>query len=254
MIIEFIAVPGSGKTYLSDKLYTYLKKEMSNKGIVLFNRADINEIKREKASTQRKNITRVNIILNYIKVIDIYLLRCIINLFLSPNYSYKVKFQLTMYLLDIFLNYKIIDDLKKEYKNKCVFILDEGVLHASSICMKECTPENIKIFFKRLKGTKWIKNKQLFVFIDCDTDIIYNRLTKRPDGWPNNWKDLSDKKKEIELKNSYLKFEAKKEYIFKKKKKRNYFVINNNEYFNNDPLFYKKIIKKINKLERDFIR
>lgn len=251
MVIEFIAVPGSGKTYLSDKLYTHLKKEMSSKGIRLYNRLDINEIKKETLSNKNKNIARLNILFNYIKIINIHLFKYIIILFLSSSYSFKTKCNLSMYLLDVFFNYKIIANIKREYKNKCIFILDEGLLHASSICMTECNITNLKRFFEKLKSTKWNMNKQLYVFIDCHIDIIYNRLSERAEGWPVNWADLTSQKKQHELKKSYLKYKNKKDYIFKNEKKEKYYLIDNSKLFDNYQLFYNEINEKIKQINEN---
>ncbi|AUP77261.1 hypothetical protein [Flavivirga eckloniae] len=253
MIIEFIAAPGSGKTYFSNKLYAHLEEAIRGTGVKLFNRADINEIKREKLSTNSKHKTRFKILFSYIKVMDFYLLRSIINLFLFSKYSFKVKSNLSLYLLDIFQNYKIIDGIEKEHNNKCIFILDEGFLHASSICMDECTIENLKNFFKKIKNTKWKNNKQLYVFIDCNTTELYTRLTERDEGWPPNWKHLNPKEKRKVLKKSYSRFKTKRNFISKKKKKKKYYLIDNSEYFSNDELFFEEILKKINKLDKELI-
>lgn len=245
MIIEFIAVPGSGKTFFSEKLYNYLKERISEKSLKLFNRNDINSIKRDKIFAKNKNIARLKIALAYIKTIDFNVLRFIIVLFVNPNYSFKVKSQLAMYLLDVFLNYRIIDDLKQKYNNKCVFILDEGLLHASSICMRECNVTNLENFFNKLKRKINYSDDELYIFIDCNKDIIYKRLSKRAEGWPPNWKSLTKAKKHQEINKSYLKFKAKKDFVLKNKKEKNYYLLDNSNYFDDYHLFFETVKQKI---------
>lgn len=248
MIIEFIAVPGSGKTFFSDKLYTYLKKESKSADVKLFNRHDINLIKNTKKSTTNKNLIRLNIIKQYLKVIDFYLLKSLWRLFVSNPYPFKTKTNLAMYLIDIFSNYKIINDLKKTYNNKCLFVLDESLLHASSIGMDECNAENLDLFYKNLKSTKWNINKSLFIFIDCDIDTVYSRLSERTEDWPVNWRGLSSEEKREELDKSYRKFKAKKDYISQQQQE-NYYIIDNSTYFEDYELCCSEILEKIDKLE-----
>ncbi|MDD7885831.1 hypothetical protein [Flavivirga sp. 57AJ16] len=253
MIIEFIAVPGSGKSHFAEKLFDHLKNEMSNIGISIFNRDDINERKRMNllAVSDNRLLIRLCILSNMVKVIDFHTLGYIINILLAPSHSFKVKRKRVMYLLDILLNYRIIDDIKKECDNKCVFILDEGLLHISSMCMKKCSSSKLKRFFKILKRKRWGKIKQLFVFIDCNTDILFDRLTERTEGWPGNWKRLESDSKHDELEKSHLKYIVKKKFVVKRKKKKRkkqHYIIDNSVYFQNYELFYSKIIKRIRSL------
>lgn len=243
MIIEFVAVPGSGKSHFADKLFNHLKNEMTPLGYTIFNRGDIDNIKRNKIVSISKNriFTRLYLLFNIAKVIDIRVFGHIINLFFTPGHSFLVKRKRVMYLIDILLNYKIIDNINKEHNNNCIFILDEGLLHISSMCMRECNKKNLDKFFKAFKRKLIIK--QIFVFIDCKTENLFDRLTNRPSGWPMNWKNLDSNSKLFELEKSYKKYSTKKDFVVDGEKQN--YIIDNSIYFENYALFYESIMNKL---------
>lgn len=169
MIIEFTGLPGSGKTYICEKLEIYLKKNIK-KEISIYNTNDIAKIKR-KLFCKRYKL--------YLKYIT----------FLFRRESFRIMFHLVRwkvnikefiliirwYISDLILN-EIMNGIKSNNSNT-IFLIHEGLVHRlhAIYVSKKCRPKKEEI----ITYIKNNDNSELIIVIYCTIDKSIERLQKR---------------------------------------------------------------------------
>ena len=191
MIIEFIGIPGSGKTFISKQLEKYLKDNLSNK-VKIFNSHDL--------VIKVKNDGKIN---NIIKLIPLLLNLSFLKLFKNIILR-QGNISSNLYLFKIFLirllMYKKINEISKNNK-EFIFILEEGWAHFSiALLRKKIENMNTSIldqYFKYLNDVvKYFIEDNYYIFIDSCTSENYIRIENRSKGWPGSLGNESKKKKE----------------------------------------------------------
>ncbi|AST93631.1 hypothetical protein BC6307_21370 [Sutcliffiella cohnii] len=241
MVIEFLGVPGAGKTYLTNSLIDYLKKEINSSRFILITRKDIENKKR--VNYKSKCLKHISFFIILIRIMDINILTLLFKI-LSTKDSIFVKKRNLIYFIYTLLNYNIINQIKKENSDKnCVFILDEGLAHISSIFFSEKDGVgDIMSYFKRInsiKGIKYRDHKKLYIFVDGTVEKNFERMSKRKQGFPMSWKKLDEVEKTNLLKEYVLKYELKKNYITNIANEDNVVIDNTNFLTNYDSYFLK---------------
>lgn len=203
MIIEFIGIPGSGKTHISYLLYDYLNEKE-------YEVQHCNHLSREDKS---RRMSKLLMLLPY--TFNIYFLLMIYKILTNKSSISGKKILLFIFLQRILVYRKIFD--KKKGKQK-IYILDEGFLHfaiAFHRQNKETSEErNLNTYLELLsKIIPYDKIEKTFVFVECDIDESYKRIESRKYGWPGKVGNGTNKEKNKYLEDNY----------------RNYSLIKNNK-------------------------
>ena len=197
MIVEFVGVPGSGKTYISQAFCDYINSY--NRNLYVFHRYDI-----EKKIHKDGKVK--NVILLFPYIFNIYFLLMIINI-VSRRSTMVARINLLKIFLLRVLTYQKIKDMNKHNK-KNIYILDEGFLHFSIAFFRQNKelPESSKLKNYMNILDKIISYKdinKIFVFIESDIKKNYRRIEKRESGWPGGTKLLCDEEKMEYLEENY---------------------------------------------------
>ncbi|WP_271400417.1 hypothetical protein [Salinicoccus roseus] len=244
MIIEFSAIPGAGKTYLSELLCSYLKTELSEYNFVFITRKDLQEMRKEKF--KNKIIRRIYILYN---ILDYRIISLIFTL-LRGNGSFENKINKIIFFVNNVLNYKFLTQLYKQGNSNHVFLLDEGLLHASEVFIdiNNQLPENMDVskYFDRitsLKSINYSQTEKMYIFIDSNIKENFNRISKREQGWPDTFKNLSESNKLEELDRFKQRYTYIKEFIDEGPEKN--LVIDNSIFQDNYNIYFDEIKKYI---------
>jgi deoxyadenosine/deoxycytidine kinase len=182
-LIEIIGPPGVGKTFLSQKLQSFKKKNKQ----IFFHSSDIKNFKKFK---------RLNIFMIFI--IKIRVISIIANFFFHFNKRiflkkiYKRKFFLRVILL-MYRHLLSIEMLKKNLSKDQYLIMEPGVImyfiQDYFYIKKKLSLNEIKIFNKIYVKVDFI------ICLDCDYKTQIKRLNLRNRGMPQRMSKLN--KKEI---------------------------------------------------------
>lgn len=196
LIIEFIGIPGSGKSYIAKKLNNYLNKLLPEHNVLSYH--DIyNEIKRDG----KKNILKVlNLMKN--KSFNMMLIS-ILNRKSSIN---SRKNMVKRFVFRILVYQKIKEIMDK--KSDTVLVLDEGFLHFSIAYFRQNAekPNNEKLSFYLCELDKiigYLSIPKVFIFVDNNVKESFNRIEKREQGWPGFIGELDEDKKNRYLEGNY---------------------------------------------------
>lgn len=237
MIIEFIGIPGSGKTHISHYLNSYLKNS-SKCNAVVFGYQDVFE-------RVRKN-GKLGLL---IKTIPFFLNPYFI-LFLLKILTRKSSFLLRKSMIKRFLVrlivYKKIKKLKKK-NNHSVFILDEGFLHFSIAFFRQNNEIPYSLEIKKFLATldkiiNYKTQEKIFVFVDSNTERNFKRLEERQQGWPGQIDKWSKNQKEEYLKQTADIYDAIKN---NRRFADNSIYIDNSSYIRNYSTYFNLIIEKV---------
>lgn len=174
MIIEFIGLPGSGKTTIANRLDSYINDKIKG-NISVFTIKDLEDIKKK---------SRLKFILKYLAFLfrPKVLIILVHALKKNPMFLWTIKGPIRWYLNTLIL-YGIIGDLYK-VNNKSIFILDEGYIHRCNslyVTDKRCPNKNTVLRY--LKQNELLTNSYnvdiIPVFLDCSINECYSRLLKR---------------------------------------------------------------------------
>ncbi|MEN1762037.1 hypothetical protein [Anoxynatronum sibiricum] len=214
MNIEFAAIPGSGKTYLMNELYKYLKNNLNEKEYSIFTYKDIDDIK--STENKHKRFRRIHLIKNFIMLLDIHIIK-LIYMYAKKKEPIKIKLKSISYIMHMLWNQKIVNQIENNSRKKNIFILDENLFHLSNFYLEKDQDEKIsgKYFYllEKAKKIRYEKNSNLYVLIDSDRMENYHRMNKRNQGWPSIWKNLSNEDKKNVLVESQERYETLKRYV-----------------------------------------
>lgn len=234
MILEFIGVPGSGKSHISNDLAKELKKRNFN---VLTNEKLIQIYKK------RNLIINIMNILPCLFKVDFYL---IVILIMKDKRPLKSKYILFKLLIRRILVYQIIN---KDNRRDNIYLLDEGLLHFGVALFRNRKKINERDIIKYINNIQNIKkykrNEYLYVFIEGDIETNFNRIESRESNWPIKRDSLNLEEKLFFLKSSFHSYNK----FLKTIEEINKVVINNK---NNDTNFLKdfnQIIEIVNQKE-----
>ncbi|MCZ0703000.1 adenylate kinase family enzyme [Natronobacillus azotifigens] len=240
MIIEFIAPPGSGKTYLAKKIESLFKQE--DTGIDgVYTRADISKKGIQSNSSFTKRIFNK---LSYLSFIDGNFIRICLKILKSKK-KIKIKKREISYILVNFKNNMIIN---RNINNKSIVILDEGIIQASGIYMG--SKYNPKLFDHYLnsvmqnKKINYSKHSKIYIIIESNIEKNYERIEKRKQGWPKVWSEYTNIQKHSALENEFEKVKEIQDRLLLNGE--NVFLIKND--FNRDSFIsdFSQIIKLVN--------
>ncbi|HHT66594.1 MAG: hypothetical protein ACOX25_02665 [Caldicoprobacterales bacterium] len=218
MILEFIAVTGSGKTYLCNLLSTYLKEAFILEKILIYTADDLwKEMDKTKSAVINKFI---RVFRRIHCVFSLPVMKLLLNILLSSG-RWSEKKQKIIYYLSIINIYRIIRRMVNRNKSGDIaFILDEGIFHASEIFMDHSAAnqpcELLSAYEKAVNRIQYIKYndfKRIYIFVDSTICDNFGRLNNRPEGWPALMKNLSSEEKTQALAVFQAKVDQIKSYL-----------------------------------------
>lgn len=200
MIIEFSAIPGSGKSYIAQHLEELLKNSLSDSGVKVFTIRDIQSHKKQQTHPLLPGkLFTLYRILTLIKPSTFQQLLHL--LFLTKDFRTNILYM--KFFVRILMNYRMLRDIQKKETNPSVFILDEGILHSSVLFLnKENTVARLNQFLERIGSLTYLEYKnqaKLHVFVDSDSETNYQRINARKAGWPYTFSRLDEVRKKDEL-------------------------------------------------------
>ncbi|SFQ51641.1 hypothetical protein SAMN05421670_2409 [Psychrobacillus psychrotolerans] len=209
MIIEFVGIPGSGKTYISRKFQEYINSDLN-----IESKYEIQNSRDIVKSSDRNKVLNKILVIN--KILNINSMNFIFKI-LGSNRPFFEKILSIYYFANKIREYQLINDsLKTNSTHKKVVLIDEGLLHiTSNIFFEELRFEDIDLFFKKIYKKNYFNHKKLFVFIDSNDSLV--RLTSRPDGFPKMWTKLNEGEIKDRIAIMSKKHLIKKEYAEYKK-------------------------------------
>jgi len=210
MIIEFVGIPGSGKTYISNKLNHYLKGNFPNQKVV-HNKDLFHKIKKNGKLKAIKNLIPILFKLSFYKMLFHILI---------GKASYKQKKQLIIIFLIRLLMYK---EIEKKQSQDYIFVLDEGFSHFSISYFRQqkIIPNqgDFNQFFAKIDILlNYHSFYKYYIFIDSHVDKNYQRIEKRSKGWPQGTKEFSYDNKIKYLNKNLEVYQAVKTFITRKEK------------------------------------
>lgn len=236
MIIEFIGIPGSGKTHISHMLCNYLESQIED--LKVFHNDDI--LKEIKIDGRIRHL-----IILFPFIFNIYFLSLIYKILTRKNSSIASKKKLIRIFLQRILIYSKIN--KKVRNNNYLYVLDEGLLHFSIAFFRQNKelPEgkNLKSYLYIIKKIINYNTKdKIYIFVDSDIEENYKRIENRKSGWPGTTAHLTDIRKKEYLKDSYKYYSSlrdNKDFYSKS------IIIDNSVLSNDYSQYFNSIIKKI---------
>ncbi|HHY82925.1 MAG TPA: hypothetical protein GX505_09655 [Clostridiales bacterium] len=218
IIIEFIAVSGSGKTYISELLVKFLAQEPLLNNTIIYSASDL---------WKAMGLTRSKILNKGIRIIE--RIRClfsmpVLKLLISILFSgigFMKSIRKIIYYLGIINLYRIMRRIKKLNRHcKPIFILDEGIFHASEIFISSASDkipyDFLHKYEKTINSIKYIQYQdfvKIFIFVESATEVNFERLDKRSEGWPILLRHLSKKGRMKALDDFQVKVDSIKNYI-----------------------------------------
>lgn len=171
LLIEFVGVPGSGKTYISFLLEEYLTKA----GFKVFHGHELN-----KRISRTGKLKKIISLTPYLFKPSAIALAIKILFRKSPMHSRVI-------LLKIYLHTLLV--YKHIHFHPGIYILDEGFLHFSISFFRQNNEVPDETNLQRYLGAlnKIIAYKDirvLYLFIESTPEENYNRIENRERGWP----------------------------------------------------------------------
>lgn len=235
MIIEITAIPGSGKTYLSNMLVNYLRENLDNEAYNMITRDQILELRKPYQK---------NILYKTIEFLP-YLGKDSINILLEL--AKKKKIRPLRYAINILINFSTINTIQKNDRRKCIFILDESILHLSTSFFKDTSDfKKAKMYFEKINSINNINFNEkniIKVFIDSSVKENIERINQRKQGWPISMRHTSSFEKEAALNRFLSRYNILKEYAAQNFD--NNIIINNNVFQDNYDNYFSKIKENI---------
>ena len=217
MLIEFVAIPGSGKSHISIELKKYLQINLHSRDYDIYLGNDLLNINTRSNHPFFSKVER-KLKLNFQRfclLFDFNVLKLLIRILLSKRSIFEKK-KVIFFVMDKLRTYRKISYIQSIRSGKSIFIIDEGWLHYSDTILNDKIDE-IKLFtyfdlINRIKFFDYESLNKRYLFINSSIIKNIERMKKRHKGYPQLWKKLNEK--EITL--------IMQEQLYNNKQKENY--------------------------------
>lgn len=216
MIIEFATLPGSGKSYLSEQLRSYLNRNLDMKRYKVLTRQDLVQLKSIQYSDRKRS--KLHTLKVLLKIMNISLIRQLVRLMTLTD-DFKNNRRYLKYYLRTLTNYAYLAEIKDISERIPVIIMDEGFLQNSTLFLSESKPKEVlNRYFNEVKQFDYINYETYPVFnlyIESCWQTNVERLNQRPKGWPATLKSLDSAEKREAMKKRSRLYNNLKDYCLK---------------------------------------